>query len=90
MVKELLTRFYRYNGFKPTRIVLYRHGVSEDQFVHVLQNELRSVREACTMFESGYQPGITFITVQRRHHTRLFAVDKKDHFGKAGNMSWLG
>lgn len=35
------------------------------------------MREACMMLESGYQPGITFIAVQKRHHTRLFAVDKK-------------
>uniref|UniRef100_A0A914RZ43 Piwi domain-containing protein n=1 Tax=Parascaris equorum TaxID=6256 RepID=A0A914RZ43_PAREQ len=36
------------------------------------------MREACMMLERGYQPGITFIAVQKRHHTRLFAVDKKD------------
>jgi eukaryotic translation initiation factor 2C len=36
----------------------------------VLQSELRSMREACMMLERGYQPGITFIAVQKRHHTR--------------------
>lgn len=30
------------------------------------------------LLEEDYQPGITFIAVQKRHHTRLFAVDKKD------------
>ena len=38
------------------------------------------------MLERGYQPGITFIAVQKRHHTRLFAVDKKDQVGKAYNI----
>lgn len=38
------------------------------------------------MLERGYQPGITFIAVQKRHHTRLFAVDKKDQVGKAFNI----
>src|SRR5689334_21532375 len=52
------------------------------QFFQVLQHELRSMREACMMLERGYQPGITFIAVQKRHHTRLFAVDKKDQVGK--------
>jgi len=28
--------------------------------------------------EIGYQPGITFIVVQKRHHTRLFCADRKD------------
>lgn len=36
--------------------------------------------------EVGYQPGITFIVVQKRHHTRLFCSDKKDQIGKSGNI----
>ena len=43
----------------------------------VLAHELRAVREACMKLEVGYQPGITFIVVQKRHHTRLFCADKK-------------
>uniref|UniRef100_A0A915LRK2 Uncharacterized protein n=1 Tax=Meloidogyne javanica TaxID=6303 RepID=A0A915LRK2_MELJA len=78
MVRELLIQFYRNTRFKPTRIIVYRDGV--------LQSELRSMREACMMLERGYQPGITFIALQKRHHTRLFAVDKKDQVGKAFNI----
>ncbi|VDK54362.1 unnamed protein product [Anisakis simplex] len=86
MVRELLVQFYRNTRFKPTRIIVYRDGVSEGQFFNVLQHELRAMREACMMLERGYQPGITFIAVQKRHHTRLFAVDKKDQVGKAFNI----
>lgn len=86
MVRELLVQFYKSTRFKPTRIVVYRDGVSEGQFFNVLQYELRAIREACMMLERGYQPGITFIAVQKRHHTRLFAVDKKDQVGKAYNI----
>lgn len=86
MVRELLIQFYRNTHFKPTRIIIYRDGVSEGQFVNVLQSELRSLREACMMLERGYQPGITFIAVQKRHHTRLFAAEKKDQVGKAFNI----
>jgi len=46
--------------------------------LQVLAHELRAVREACMKLEVGYQPGITFIVVQKRHHTRLFCADKKD------------
>ena len=28
--------------------------------------------------ERDYQPGITFIVVQKRHHTRLFCADHWD------------
>ena len=30
--------------------------------------------------------GITFIVVQKRHHTRLFCADKKEQSGKSGNI----
>ena len=46
--------------------------------LQVLQHELRSVREACIKLEEGYQPGITFIVVQKRHHTRLFCANPAD------------
>ena len=45
--------------------------------LQVLQYELRQVREACTKLEDGYQPGITFMVVQKRHHTRLFCANSQ-------------
>ena len=35
------------------------------------QHELTAIREACIKLEPDYKPGITFIVVQKRHHTRL-------------------
>ncbi|XP_076457162.1 protein argonaute-2-like isoform X4 [Babylonia areolata] len=90
MVRELLIQFYRSTRFKPTRIIFYRDGVSEGQFhatyVQVLSHELRAIREACTKLEVDYRPGITFIVVQKRHHTRLFCSDRKDQTGRSGNI----
>ncbi|KRZ04635.1 Protein argonaute-2 [Trichinella zimbabwensis] len=86
MVKELLIQFYQSTRFKPTRIILYRDGVSEGQFYQVLQHELGAMREACIMLERGYQPGITYVAVQKRHHTRLFCAEKRDMQGKSGNI----
>ncbi|OUC44492.1 PAZ domain protein, partial [Trichinella nativa] len=78
MVKELLIQFYQSTRFKPTRIILYRDGISEGQFYQVLQHELGAMREACIMLERGYQPGITYVAVQKRHHTRLFCAERRD------------
>ena len=37
-MKEHLTMFYKSTGgYKPHRIIMYRDGVSEGQFPHVLQ-----------------------------------------------------
>ncbi|VDK38029.1 unnamed protein product [Taenia asiatica] len=86
MVRSLLLQFYQSTRFKPARIIYYRDGVSEGQFSNVLNHELRAIREACVRLELEYQPGITFVVVQKRHHTRLFCADKKDQMGRSGNI----
>ncbi|KOB76404.1 Protein argonaute [Operophtera brumata] len=61
MVQELLIMFYKSTGgFKPHRIIMYRDGISEGQFMHVLQHELTAVREACIKLLSI----VTISTVQ--------------------------
>lgn len=88
MVKKLLKRFYHKNGKKPMRIVMYRDGVGEGQFKLVLAHEMRAIRDACLELEKdgSYQPGITFICVQKRHHMRLFCDDRNDMVGKSNNI----
>lgn len=46
--------------------------------LQVLQHELLAIREACIKLEKDYQPGITFVVVQKRHHTRLFCMDRNE------------
>lgn len=74
MVKELLDDFYKEANKLPKRIIFFRDGVSETQFHKVLQEELKSIREACSRFPC-YKPPITFAVVQKRHHTRLFPCE---------------
>jgi hypothetical protein len=47
-----------------------------------------AIREACIKLELDYVyiAGITFIVVQKRHHTRLFYADKKEQSGKTLNI----
>ncbi|KAL3681567.1 hypothetical protein R1sor_024523 [Riccia sorocarpa] len=73
MVRDHLLSFMQANGQrKPERIIFYRDGVSEGQFYQVLLNELDAIRKACSSLEANYQPPVTFVVVQKRHHTRLF------------------
>lgn len=44
----------------------------------MLYYELLAIREACITLEKDYQPGITYIVVQKRHHTRLFCADRNE------------
>jgi len=49
----------------------------------VLYYELLAIREACISLEKEYQPGITYIVVQKRHHTRLFCADRNERVRNA-------
>ncbi|KAJ9140921.1 hypothetical protein P3X46_031512 [Hevea brasiliensis] len=88
MIRELLLSFKKATGQKPLRIIFYRDGVSEGQFYQVLLYELDAIRKACASLEPSYQPPVTFVVVQKRHHTRLFASNHNDRNStdKSGNI----
>ncbi len=78
MVKDLLYEHFIRNGKYPNRIVFYRDGVSEGQFPLVLRHEINKIRNSCQTIHAGYKPGITFVIVQKRHHTRFLSINKQD------------
>ncbi|KAK9827384.1 hypothetical protein WJX81_005044 [Elliptochloris bilobata] len=89
-MKKLLLAFYRANRhYKPERLVFYRDGVSEGQFNEVQSAEIPQIAAACAeLGESAgetYAPKITFIVVQKRHHTRLFPTDPRMR-DRSGNV----
>ncbi|GAY54079.1 protein argonaute 10 [Citrus sinensis] len=88
MIRDLLISFRKATGQKPLRIIFYRDGVSEGQFYQVLLYELDAIRKACASLEPNYQPPVTFIIVQKRHHTRLFANNHRDRSStdRSGNI----
>ncbi|CAI2171336.1 1168_t:CDS:2 [Funneliformis geosporum] len=53
-------------------------GVSENQFEQVLEFEIEAIKCACKSLDVNYKPTLTFVVVQKRHHTRLFPMDKKN------------
>ncbi|CAI0398011.1 unnamed protein product [Linum tenue] len=88
MIRDLLLAFYKSNRIKPHRILFYRDGVSEGQFFQVLLHEVDAIRKACLSLEQGYLPRITFVVVQKRHHTRLFPEDHQNRgtTDRSGNI----
>lgn len=73
----------------PENLLIYRDGVSEDQYKTVLNEELpqfiRACRELYPAPDTNRQiPRITIVIVGKRHHTRFFAsaeneADKKSN-----------
>ncbi|CAB3376741.1 Hypothetical predicted protein [Cloeon dipterum] len=60
------------SGKYPSRIIFYRDGVSDGQFDMVLSSELVVMKKAFRTIGESYSPKITFLVVQKRHHTRFF------------------
>lgn len=85
MAIELLKLFYGETGMKPQRVVFYRDGVSEGQFQQVMDYEVQALCRAFERLEAGYRPRITFVVVQKRHHTRFFPMDRRDG-DRSGNV----
>ena len=78
MVIELLNNYKnKQKGNLPDQIIFYRDGVSEGQFQHVIDNEYPLLTQAFSKIKVGYNPKLTFIVVQKRHHTRFMTADTK-------------
>ncbi|CDP07006.1 unnamed protein product [Coffea canephora] len=88
MIRELLRAFWSSTRLKPERIIFYRDGVSEGQFNQVLLEEMDAIRKACASLQQDYLPRVTFVVVQKRHHTRLFPANHGDRnlTDRSGNI----
>lgn len=68
-------------------VCTFRDGVSEGQFEKVLRIELSAIRDACrSMPGQPYEPPITFIVVQKRHHIRLFPTNERESDDRNKNV----
>eukprot|EP00250_Pteridium_aquilinum_P017282 c23547_g3_i1 orf=275-2986(+) len=81
MIVELLKDFYTsckpapgINDRRPKQVIIFRDGVSESQFEQVLRDEYLAFKKAFKKIDKSgtYEPKITLIVVQKRHHTRFF------------------
>ncbi|XP_025198780.1 protein argonaute-2-like [Melanaphis sacchari] len=70
----------------PKKIFYFRDGVSEGQFLQLLEYELVAIRRACLRLNINYKPSVTFLVVQKRHHTRMFPKFRCDMDGKFANV----
>ncbi|XP_022851308.1 protein argonaute 5-like, partial [Olea europaea var. sylvestris] len=88
MIRELLIAFKDSVGNLPQRIIFYRDGVGEQQFYQVLLHEMNAIRRACFSIDEHYLPTVTFVVVQKRHHTRFFPANHGDRntTDKSGNI----
>lgn len=86
IVHKQLLKFQKMTRIIPKKIFYFRDGVSEGQFQQLLECELIAIRRACLRLNINYKPAITFLVVQKRHHTRMFPKHSADFDGKFGNV----
>ena len=78
MCGDLLNQYIRVNRTKPDKILFYRDGVSESQFQYALNQELAALKRACHRIAKDFNPKITFVCCQKRHHMRMFQLTNND------------
>ena len=81
MVVERLECWRKYNNRQlPTKILLYRDGVSEGQYALVLRQELPHFQAAFAKLYGPEKnwPKMSVIVVGKRHHTRFYATKEQD------------
>ncbi|KHJ44332.1 piwi domain protein [Trichuris suis] len=84
--RERIRAFVHRSDKRPSRIIMFRDGVSEGEFRQVLREELRALRAACRSMDKAYRPGITYVVVQKRHHARFMCKDESMAVGKGRNI----
>jgi eukaryotic translation initiation factor 2C len=75
MVFQLIQSFKKRNRILPDILIFYRDGVDEGQFEIVNNKEISEIKKACKRIDEDYEPKITFIIVQKRHHVRFFPTE---------------
>ncbi|KAG8775710.1 hypothetical protein FRC12_001319 [Ceratobasidium sp. 428] len=82
MMVERLTAFKTKNNILPSRILFFRDGVSEGQFLTVRDDELPKMQQAFAKFPTRdgkpYAPKLTILIAGKRHHTRFFPTRDED------------
>lgn len=70
----------------PSKVIVYRDGVSEGQYRLVLENELPAFEKAFQkLYPAKKKPKISIVVVGKRHHTRFYPTRLEDTDGKTGN-----
>lgn len=52
----------------------------------VVREELKGIKDACKALDADYKPLITYVVVQKRHHTRFLCANQRDACWRSQNI----
>ncbi|XP_053203098.1 protein argonaute-3-like [Panonychus citri] len=84
MIVPILKKFKSSRGFDPEHIIVYRDGVSEGQFAHVMGYEILPLHKELSKLPKP--PQLTYIIVQKRHNTRFYSKNPANRSVKTQNI----
>ncbi|KAK7683759.1 hypothetical protein QCA50_013135 [Cerrena zonata] len=87
MMVERLEAFKAKSRVLPSRVLVYRDGVSEGQFNTVISEEMPEIKAAFKKFstpQQPYSPKLTIVICGKRHHTRFYPTEA-ENADKDGN-----
>ncbi len=83
--QRLMTYFHRNNNQIPTKVIVFRDGLSEDQFhnvgrVYEYPRILKGIEAAMKLIKSDAKPPkILIVCAVKRHHTRCFPLGEEPY-----------
>jgi eukaryotic translation initiation factor 2C len=90
MFEKLLSHFIELNKRPPSQLIFYRDGVSEGEFVQVVQVEVPRLAAVlgrkCGPDKSRW-PALNFIVVGKKHHVRFFPTEGGGGGDSRGNYN---
>jgi eukaryotic translation initiation factor 2C len=72
LIPPMIKAFQQANKCFPKQVFYFRDGVSEGQFGHVMEYEIKALKQAFQQETGGVIPKITVIVATKRHHIRFF------------------
>ncbi|VDN23977.1 unnamed protein product, partial [Gongylonema pulchrum] len=64
-------------GRKPQHIVVLRDGVSDTEFLDVMNEELLYLKSAAHQLAHDYKPTVSYAVIQKRHHSRFMSENDR-------------
>ncbi|KAF8464167.1 Piwi domain-containing protein [Kalaharituber pfeilii] len=81
----MIYNFKKNTNFLPHRIFYFRDGVSEQQYHHVLDEEVKIMKEICHGINATWAPKFTVTVCSKRHHHRFFQEEPRNR-DRNGNV----
>lgn len=92
-IRKAIYQFMKINRCLPARILLYRDGLNDNQILHVVESEVRIIKQVLKELykNHGHEDEVPFIyiVVKKRINTRVFSNDSYSRIADDANLQYF-